>query len=520
LQNHLQSAPIKYKDALSITCVLGFNCKENIEWLWGYVNNTYSNLFEHAKKLFNAKKKCITMINSAKHKARKLERTISDENNENSNLSSTNTIQLMVNNLIKNRKLESTIFVNTDIYLTLILNQPCSICYTAEITNKKPSITVNGLGIKIIIKCLNCKATTEHSNESPEIDFLTSIAVAELVGGVNREEWRSMLVLVGITRQSDKSQYFAKQDKLFDGLKNEAVNSTQKALHKVLDKLIENKQFNLESHVCEASAASENDHKPIIGFHVAEKSRKYQKTDRQVVMINEGNYNGSSSTMKHLILITIIEQISLVFKTSEIVLDVGIDGDLNSNRTLGAQKIVHKICADLKHKAKNVRAKIATARANDPNLPTPTEQDLFKMQTESVIAHLQNNHNDCWNEVCWFTENSDMILPEPNLILYTKSQCEALLKDLKQYMKLTGQGLITTIRTSANEAVNRIKLNYIDKKTDYSKSFSAKHALAVLHNNDRLLTLLETVQKVAKLPEFSEQDIVNIIKIWKNRNDK
>ncbi|CAG8598381.1 4216_t:CDS:2, partial [Scutellospora calospora] len=99
-------------------------------------------------------------------------------------------------------------------------------------------------------------------------------------------------------------------------------------------------------------------------------------------------------------------------------------------------------------------------------------------------------------------------------------QCEALLKDLKQYMKLTGQGLITTIRTSANEAVNRIKLNYTDKKTDYPKSFSARHALAVLHNNDGLLTLLETVRKVAKLPEFSEQDIINIIKIWKNRNNK
>ncbi|CAG8661944.1 714_t:CDS:2, partial [Dentiscutata heterogama] len=265
-------APIKYKGALLMTCVLGFNCKENVEWLRGYINNTYSNLFEHAKKLFNAKKKYITMINSAKHKARKLESSediqaglpikaegwntsssvtqalgiqlqevrnelkntkkklhrsletiqklnADDENNENSNLSSTNTIQSMVNNLIKNGKLGSTIFVNTDIYLTLILNQPCPICYTAEITNKKPSITVNGLGIKIIIKCLNCKAITEHSNESPEIDFSTSIAAAGLVGG---------------------------QDKLFDGLKNEAVNSAQKALHKVLDKLIENKQFNLE----------------------------------------------------------------------------------------------------------------------------------------------------------------------------------------------------------------------------------------------------------------------------------
>ncbi|CAG8559996.1 10346_t:CDS:2 [Gigaspora rosea] len=108
----------------------------------------------------------------------------------------------------------------------------------------------------------------------------------------------------------------------------------------------------------------------------------------------------------------------------------------------------------------------ATACTNDPNLPIPTKEDLFKMQTEGVIAHLQNNHKDF------------------------------VLKDLKQYIKLSGQGLITTIRTSANEAVN------------------------LLHNNDNLLTLLKTVRKVAKLPEFSEQDIISIIKIWKSRNDK
>ncbi|CAG8560017.1 10347_t:CDS:2, partial [Gigaspora rosea] len=98
--------------------------------------------------------------------------------------------------------------------------------------------SINGLAIKLIIKCLN---STEYSNESPEMDFSTSVAAAGLVGGVNREEWRSILALVGITRQSGKSQYFAKQDQLFDSLKNEAVNSAQKALYKVLDKLIENK---------------------------------------------------------------------------------------------------------------------------------------------------------------------------------------------------------------------------------------------------------------------------------------
>ncbi|CAG8728266.1 730_t:CDS:1, partial [Cetraspora pellucida] len=78
------------------------------------------------------------------------------------------------------------------------------------------------------------------------MDFSTSIAATGLVSSVNYEEWQSIFALVGIIQQSSKSQYFAKQDKLFDGLKNKAVNSAQKALYKVLDKLIENKQFNLE----------------------------------------------------------------------------------------------------------------------------------------------------------------------------------------------------------------------------------------------------------------------------------
>ncbi|KAF0555148.1 ATP dependent DNA helicase [Gigaspora margarita] len=53
------------------------------------------------------------------------------------------------------------------------------------------------------------------------------------------------------------------------------------------------------------------------------------------------------------------------------------------------------------------------------------------------------------------------------------------------------QSLITKIRTSQNESVNRIKLNYMDKKQDYPKSYKTHHALAVIYNNNSLLELLQ-----------------------------
>ncbi len=67
----------------------------------------------------------------------------------------------------------------------------------------------------------------------------------------------------------------------------------------------------------------------------------------------------SSRQMEHAILIEVIEKITLVLEVYDIVLDICIDGDLNSNKTLlGGQQIVHRIVADFKHKAKLVRTKI------------------------------------------------------------------------------------------------------------------------------------------------------------------
>src|SRR6266498_2566705 len=46
------------------------------------------------------------------------------------------------------------------------------------------------------------------------------------------------------------------------------------------------------------------------------------------------------------------------------------------------------------------------------------------------------------------------------------------------------QGIGTKTRTSQNEAFNRLKLVYLDKRIDYWKSYPVRHALAILHNNE------------------------------------
>ena len=73
-----------------------------------------------------------------------------------------------------------------------------------------------------------------------------------------------------------------------------------------------------------------------------------------------------------------------------------------------------------------------------------------------------------------------------------------------------GQSLITDARTSQNEAFNRQKLSFVSKLIDYWKTYSVRHALAVIHNNSGLLSMLQDVRTQKGLAAFSEIDIQNI----------
>ncbi|CAG8604285.1 4137_t:CDS:2, partial [Ambispora gerdemannii] len=163
----------------------------------------------------------------------------------------------------------------------------------------------------------------------------------------------------------------------------------------------------------------------------------------------------------------------------------------------------------------------AVARLQNPDIISPIDDELYLMQSEVCVDHLLDKHDNCWAEVCWKAQNPEIDLVDTNMIGYTQNQANILKEFLKKHTKLLlKQSLITTIRTSINEAFNRVKLNYTDKKVDFAKSFSARHGLAVLHNNNDLLEMLKVIRQAGNLPEFSEQDQINIEKIWKQRESK
>ncbi|RIB12628.1 hypothetical protein C2G38_2200120 [Gigaspora rosea] len=80
----------------------------------------------------------------------------------------------------------------------------------------------------------------------------------------------------------------------------------------------------------------------------------------------------------------------------DFVLEIVVNGDLDTNKTLSNVLIVNRIYADLKHLSKNIRKALSGLRKNNSNEITPTQLELQKFQTEG----LQNSHSLCWSEVC------------------------------------------------------------------------------------------------------------------------
>ena len=136
--------------------------------------------------------------------------------------------------------------VSTEVYLGLVINQPCPKCNQIDVSTRKYSIKIIGLLVKVTSKCCICHANIEQSNESSGMDFSKAMAGAGLVGGVNREELCIILGLCGITCQSGPAQYFAKQEEFFEELKKSATESAQKALHTTLTNQCDQNHFTLE----------------------------------------------------------------------------------------------------------------------------------------------------------------------------------------------------------------------------------------------------------------------------------
>ncbi|CAB4493376.1 unnamed protein product [Rhizophagus irregularis] len=156
---------------------------------------------------------------------------------------------------------------------------------------------------------------------------------------------------------------------------------------------------------------------------------------------------------------------------------------------------------------------------NDPN--APTNEELRYIQVEGLIQHLLNNHDLCWKEVCWYKENEELQLQAPTLQSFTKTEIEGFRQMLLTIFKLPiQQSLVTHYRTAYNEAFNRKILRFTDKRIDFWASYKARHALAVIDNNEGLDCMMEGVREAAKVNKFSVNDQYNISKLTRERQSQ
>ena len=78
------------------------------------------------------------------------------------------------------------------------------------------------------------------------------------------------------------------------------------------------------------------------------------------------------------------------------------------------------------------------------------------------------------------------------------------------------QSLVTQYRTAYNEAFNRKILRFLDKKIDFWDFYKARHALAIIDNNEDFDYMMIIVRKAAQSHDFSSYDLYNISKFIEN----
>ncbi|GES81564.1 DNA helicase RecQ [Rhizophagus clarus] len=365
--------------------------------------------------------------------------------------------------------------------------------------------------------------TTEYKNETYQNNFGILVSGAGIAGGANCQQMKTIFSTVGVTSQIVKKTYHNYQKKFFDTLHHAAVTSAEEALEIACSHIV-----NIEEKVLPVSF-------DVSWSHV----RNANQASGELILQKNflGNFDKSSHQMEHAILIEVLEKIQPNLDKYDLMLDIGVDGDLNSNKTLSSIRSVNKIYGDLKHIGKNIRKKIAknavwkdyenvimkyytrvvyaaTARKEDPDIETPEDQEVLDLQINGLVAHLSGDHSLCWEEFCWHKSNIDLELPEPNLLKHDNNKCASFKSMLIEVFHLpTQQSLITTIRTSYNEAFNRLKLCYTNKLIDYYKSYQARHACAILHNNYGIDILIKIMRSIEEVSDLSVKDYINLKKM-------
>src|ERR1051325_3971619 len=116
-------------------------------------------------------------------------------------------IKMAVNDILNEKKMGSTILIDTELYLSLVLSHPCSHCFNTILQNKSYHVSCAGFNITIDIDCQLCGTMDSYSNQSKGINFSRLVAGATLASGNNHHAMQTALAVLGITTQSCRSSY-------------------------------------------------------------------------------------------------------------------------------------------------------------------------------------------------------------------------------------------------------------------------------------------------------------------------
>ncbi|GBC42943.2 uncharacterized protein OCT59_007997 [Rhizophagus irregularis] len=514
--------------------------------------------------------------NNAKKKEETLHQKITTINNKSENTIETDDIialndaeiQKSVEKELEEKRLGSVIFMSTSQYLSMLLSLPCPNCLDIIASNRTFYTRVSGFSVSCVITCHLCKASTQYSNEDSGVKYSNLVAEAALAGGINRNSFQTALATIGVTNQCSEKSFYNYQARMCKPIIDSAKFSSDIILREILDNLESAHLPGQEkvlpvgfdcswSHARNAHQASGEflylgdlpgyNYQPVIGFHTVEHSRVIRKSENDSSkIIYNGNFSGTSRQMEHAILLVLLNDIMPILEQTDFTLHVCVDGDLETNRTLACIPAVGRIFADLKHISKNIRKNLMKKqysrwhsfeqhimryfnscifsaglqrKLNQDN--APTEEETRYIQVEGLIRHLLDDHSICWSDVCWIKDNPELQLQDPTLKNYTQTEIENFRSVITTIFRVpSGQGIVTTLRTSHNETFNRKILKYLDKWIDYWASYSTRHALAVLDQNEGLDVMISKVHTAATEKEFSHSDICNILKFVKERSQK
>ena len=173
-------------------------------------------------------------------------------------------INSMVDTALATTNLGSTIIVDTQKYMTLLLTTPCTTCLDINPVNKRIHVTCpSGMALQCRVTCNSCKKAEIHSNEPDGVDLSMCAAAAGLAGGVNHYALTKVFAMMGITHQPSQPSFHKYQQELSPVICQAAKESAAKALDDVLEYLKQANKKTLSvsfdvswSHVRNANEAS------------------------------------------------------------------------------------------------------------------------------------------------------------------------------------------------------------------------------------------------------------------------